>query len=318
MQEHFVSFPTQPSRRTRNVPVSGGASCALCQEQPPLLKGPAGLPLHARRCPLGPWDCWPQTPGPVKPGVKTLRLGASTGPGDRAADTSLPLPCNRVGKDPSLGGGFPEESACNVGDPGSIPGVGRSPGGGHGNPLQHSCLENPMDRGPWRATVHGVAESNTTEQLTLSCFFSCQGTVTWPLPEIRLGQRGQQDSLLCSPLEAEASCRPHRDPGPGTVPRTRPPDGCRGGSGTHQLGVLDAGGPSWKEKQSCPVEDGGALGTASHCPPPTWLLVIERRSFAFIFLSDLFDTKHPDLLSQDPCPPELVWGPCGHQPPWWT
>ena len=48
------------------------------------------------------------------------------------------------------------ESACNAGDLGSIPGSGRSPGEGNGNPLQHSCLENPMDRGVWQATVHGV------------------------------------------------------------------------------------------------------------------------------------------------------------------
>ena len=53
------------------------------------------------------------------------------------------------------------ESACNVGDLGSIPGLGRSPGGGHGNPLQYSCLENPMDRGAWQAAVHGVAKSRT-------------------------------------------------------------------------------------------------------------------------------------------------------------
>ena len=51
--------------------------------------------------------------------------------------------------------------SANIGDPGSIPGSGRSPGGGNGNPLQYSCLENPMDRGAWRATVHGVAESDT-------------------------------------------------------------------------------------------------------------------------------------------------------------
>ena len=57
--------------------------------------------------------------------------------------------------------GFPhssvsKESACNAGDPGSIPGSGRSPGEGNGYPLQYSCLENPMDRGAWWATVQGV------------------------------------------------------------------------------------------------------------------------------------------------------------------
>ena len=54
-----------------------------------------------------------------------------------------------------------EESTCNAGDLGSIPGLGRSLGGGHGNPLQYSCLENPMDRGAWRVTVHGVSKSQT-------------------------------------------------------------------------------------------------------------------------------------------------------------
>ena len=62
--------------------------------------------------------------------------------------------------------GFPgdsdgEESTCNAGDLGSLPGLGRSPGGGHGNPLQYSCLENPMDRGAWWATFHGVSKSWT-------------------------------------------------------------------------------------------------------------------------------------------------------------
>ena len=50
-------------------------------------------------------------------------------------------------------------SAGDIRDSGSVPGLGRSPGGGNGNPLQYSCLENPMDRGAWRATVHGVAKS---------------------------------------------------------------------------------------------------------------------------------------------------------------
>ena len=50
---------------------------------------------------------------------------------------------------------------ANAGDAGSIPESGRSPGGGHGNPLQYSCWENPMDRGAWQGTVHGAAKSRT-------------------------------------------------------------------------------------------------------------------------------------------------------------
>ena len=56
------------------------------------------------------------------------------------------LPCSSDGK----------ESACNAEDPGSVPGLGRSSEEGNGNPLQYSCLENPMDRGVWQVTGHGV------------------------------------------------------------------------------------------------------------------------------------------------------------------
>ena len=59
------------------------------------------------------------------------------------------------------GGSDGKESACNVGDLGSIPGLERSPGEGNGNPLQYSCLENPMDREARWATVDGVAKSQT-------------------------------------------------------------------------------------------------------------------------------------------------------------
>ena len=59
------------------------------------------------------------------------------------------------------GGSDGKASACNVGDPGSIPGRGKSPGEGNGNPLQNSCLQNPMDGGAWKATVDGVAQSRT-------------------------------------------------------------------------------------------------------------------------------------------------------------
>ena len=59
-----------------------------------------------------------------------------------------------------------KNSPANTGDLSSIPGSGRSPGGENGNPLQYSCLGNPKDRGAWRVTVLGVAESDTTKQLT--------------------------------------------------------------------------------------------------------------------------------------------------------
>ena len=68
------------------------------------------------------------------------------------------LPCGSDGK----------ESACNAGDPGSIPESGRSSGEGNGNPLQKSCLEHAMNRGAWRATVHRVTELDMTERLTLN------------------------------------------------------------------------------------------------------------------------------------------------------
>ena len=53
----------------------------------------------------------------------------------------------------------PPANTGDIGGLGSIPGLGRSPGGGHGNPLKYSCLENPLDRGAWRAAVHGVTQS---------------------------------------------------------------------------------------------------------------------------------------------------------------
>ena len=62
-------------------------------------------------------------------------------------------------------------STGDVKDVGSVPGLGRSPREGHGNSLQYSCLENPMDRGAWRATVHGVTESDTTDAAAQFCFF---------------------------------------------------------------------------------------------------------------------------------------------------
>ena len=78
------------------------------------------------------------------------------------------------------GGSEVKASACNVGDLGSIPGSGRSPGEGNGNPLQYSCLENPMDRRAWWATVHGVPK-NWTRLSNLTNFnFIWPPSAIWP------------------------------------------------------------------------------------------------------------------------------------------
>ena len=69
------------------------------------------------------------------------------------------------------GGSLGKESACNAGDPDSIPMLGRSPGEGNGNLLQYSCLKNSMDRGAWWATVHGVAKSQTRMSIKLGIYF---------------------------------------------------------------------------------------------------------------------------------------------------
>ena len=99
------------------------------------------------------------------------------------------------------GGSVVKESACNTrdaGDVGLIPGSGRSPGGGHGNPLQYFCLENPMDRGAWRATVHRVTKSRTR--------LSNRTHVHRPLETFSCNKQAQ--SKLVFPQEATCSFCP--------------------------------------------------------------------------------------------------------------
>ena len=97
------------------------------------------------------------------------------------------------------GGSEGEESTRNAGDLGSIPGLGRSPGGGNGNPLQYSCLENPMERGAWRATVHGVARVGhdfvTTPPPPVIELGSCSGSVVKNLPAMQESQEMRVQSL---------------------------------------------------------------------------------------------------------------------------
>ena len=81
--------------------------------------------------------------------------------GNFIKDTETPKHRKGIASKALPGGSDGKESACKAGDPGLIPGWGRSPGEENGNPLQYSCLENPVDRGAWRVTVHGVAKSQT-------------------------------------------------------------------------------------------------------------------------------------------------------------
>ena len=91
-------------------------------------------------------------------GFKTKTVGAFIPSLHYLKELNLELPAGLVG---FPGGSDGKESACDAGDLGLIPGLGRSPGGGNGTPLQYSGLENPMDRGVWWITVHGVAKSQT-------------------------------------------------------------------------------------------------------------------------------------------------------------
>ena len=96
------------------------------------------------------------------------------------------------------GGSESKESACSGGDPVSIPGLRRSPGEGNNNPLQHSCLENPMDRGAWQTTVHWVTKSQ--KQLSHFTFFRVSLMVYLvknppAMPETWVQSLGWEDAL---------------------------------------------------------------------------------------------------------------------------
>ena len=103
------------------------------------------------------------------------------------------------------GGSDGKESACNAGDSGLIPGLGSSPGEGNGNPLQYSCLENPMDRGP--QSVHGVTASDATEQVALfivdlqCCVNLCCTTERFSCVCICMCLVAQLCLTLCDPMD---------------------------------------------------------------------------------------------------------------------
>ena len=114
------------------------------------------------------WETWVRSLGWEDPLEKKMATHSSIlawkipwteEPGGLQTTDSVPLPSAILEGFP--GGSEGKASACNVGDPGSIPGSGRSPREGNGNPLQYCCLENFMDGGGWWATVNGVTKNWT-------------------------------------------------------------------------------------------------------------------------------------------------------------
>ena len=131
-------------------------------------------------------------------------------------NTRQPLKSFRASQGGTSGKDLPA-SAGDIRDVGLIPESGRSPGGGHGNPLQYSCLENPMDRGAWRDTVHVVAKS--LERLSMH---ACEVLLLWrylsrripsPLPDLR----GMLFSLLLGPWDPQIQ-EPQPHPRPWSKP----------------------------------------------------------------------------------------------------
>ena len=128
------------------------------------------------------------------------------------------------------GGSDGKASACSVGDLGSIPGLGRSPGEGNGNPLQYSCLENSMDGGAWRATVHGVAKSRTwLSDFTLTDFGRWEGvsrgrghmyTYDWVMLVV-----WQKPTQYCKAVILEKEMATHSSILAWRIPRTEEPGG---------------------------------------------------------------------------------------------
>ena len=120
----------------------------------PVLCGPLRLEQVLE---TGQENCWGRG--------RTIRVSyqerTRTGQGCQKGGFLLPSVQAEASLPPCLGAWFYLILTCNAGDAGLIPGLGRSPGGGHGNPLQYSCLENPMDREVWWAMVHGIAKSQT-------------------------------------------------------------------------------------------------------------------------------------------------------------
>ena len=105
-----------------------------------------------------------ETPSPSKPGSCSPSCDGCAGESQGCRETFISVFLLHRASQVALVVKNPPAEAGDVRDAGSVPGSGRAPGGGNGNPLQYSCLENPVDGGAWPATVHAVAESDMTER----------------------------------------------------------------------------------------------------------------------------------------------------------
>ena len=144
---------------------------------------PAGSPQQ-----LVGWGWW------GRPGPRVPASGVGVLCGQEDVHTGTPHCWGRPG------GSAGKEPACSAGDPGSIPGSGRAPGGGHGSPLQYSALENPTDGGAWRAAAHGVASVGMVTKT------HCEAELTGFLEKPRRG----------APETPAPAC----GPGPGPLPNS--------------------------------------------------------------------------------------------------
>ena len=121
------------------------------------------------------------------------------------------------------------ESACNAEDVGLIHGSGKSPGEGNGNPLQYSCLGNPMDRGAWRATVHGVTKSWTRPSTRMSIplcrdhiWFTHPSVDSWALLHFRFSSVQFSSVAQSCPTLQPHEPQDTRPPCPSPTPRVHP------------------------------------------------------------------------------------------------
>ena len=180
-----------------------------------------------------------------------------------------------------------KESVCSAGEAGSIPGWGKSPGEGNGNPLQYSCLGESTDRGAWRATVYslqGHKELDTTERRTLSFFFKSSGQPCGHLPSGHVLFACPPTPSPCGPPS------PSQSLGGSLVPSTRAPSSHAAAPSALLTGRATFGG----QGPALPAPGGPRANAVGHSPP---LALEEQWERAADALLDCLVPRPPAALS---------------------